>query len=68
MKTLKELYSALTGNNGTLCGCNLEQPAVGGTGQPAVGGGGGKGKPAVGGKGLKGKIVLEKLRDNGMRL
>ena len=28
-----------------------EQPAVGGTGQPAVGGGGGKGKPAVGGKG-----------------
>ena len=29
-----------------------EQPAVGGTGQPAVGGGGGKGNPAVGGKGL----------------
>ena len=28
-----------------------EQPAVGGTGQPAIGGGGGKGKPAVGGKG-----------------
>ena len=28
-----------------------EQPAVGGTGQPAAGGGGGKGKPAVGGKG-----------------
>ena len=28
-----------------------EQPAVGGTGQPAVGGGGGKGNPAVGGKG-----------------
>ena len=28
-----------------------EQPAVGSTGQPAVGGGGGKGKPAVGGKG-----------------
>ena len=27
-----------------------EQPDVGGTGQPAVGGGGGKGKPAVGGK------------------
>ena len=33
-----------------------EQPAVGGTGQPAVGGGGGKGKPAVGGKG---QFVLE---------
>ena len=31
-----------------------EQPAVGGTGQPAVGGGGGKGKPAVGGKGQLG--------------
>ena len=30
-----------------------EQPAVGGTGQPAVGGGGGKGKPAVGGKGQR---------------
>ena len=28
-----------------------EQPAVGDTGQPAVGGGGGKGNPAVGGKG-----------------
>ena len=34
-----------------------EQPAVGGTGQPAVGGGGGKGKPAVGGKG---QFVLER--------
>ena len=32
-------------------GKGKEQPAVGGTGQPAVGGGGGKGNPAVGGKG-----------------